>query len=107
MSVYAGEYPAPLERSTVVQCPVVSGYVTARLRVQGNPVLSLSGQASGGIPDNLSLALLENVGANACTVRLQTCDDRSISGPRMFVTSAATLVPSGHMTQSFYGTQTF
>lgn len=38
-----GEYVQPLPRKTLVQCPVVSGYVTSRLYTQDDWPPSISG----------------------------------------------------------------
>ena len=91
---YASEYSQPLTRTTHVQCPVLSGYVTARLRVMGEPTISVSGFA-----DNTTLVSLTNTGNNAVGLRLQGTDDYT-SGPREWVGAAQTLVPQGHVAYS-------
>lgn len=89
---YPGEYSQPLLRTTNVQCPVVAGYVTARLQVEGNPLISVS-----GFVDNTTLVSLENTGLTAVSLRLQGTNDYT-SGPREWVGSAVSLVPTGHST---------
>lgn len=89
-----GEYPQPLLRTTTVQTPVVGGYVTARLRVMGEPVTAQSGWV-----DNTTLVLLENTGGQAVTLRLQGCNDYT-SGPREWVGASQTVVSFGRTTYS-------
>lgn len=90
--IHPGEYPGAIQRTTTVNCPVVGGYVTARLRVSGEPLNSASGYV-----DNLTAVRLENVGNAAVSVRLQGVDDYS-SGAREWVGAQQTLVPSGRVT---------
>jgi hypothetical protein len=101
--IYPGEYPQPLSRKSQVTCPVLGGYVTARLRVQGNPIVSNS-----GFNENTTLVEMENMGTSqSITFRLQGTDDRSISGPREWVGSQVTLVPGGRQFQTITPRQTF
>jgi len=91
-----GEYIAPMPRKTWVMCPVVSGYVTARLQQQDwfAPVTS-------GMPTSM-MVTFENVGNTAFSVVLNETSDRSISGARSallgFSGTAAYLVPGGQQT---------
>jgi phage tail sheath protein FI len=91
--MYPGEYTQPLVRKTLVQVPVISGYVTSRLQAQDHfqPVIS-------GTNTNM-LVTLENTGVNATTVSLRETSDRSISGTRYTIMNAVTLVPGGQSTQ--------
>ena len=81
---------------TLVQCPVVSGYVTARLQQQDwfPPAIS-------GSPTSI-MALFENVGNTQFSVVLNETNDRTISGVRTplqgFTGTAASLVPGGQQT---------
>lgn len=89
-----GEYGQPQERVTNVHCPIVGGYVTARLQVEGNPVNPQSGYA-----DNTALVTLKNIGSNAFTVQFTGCNDYT-SGPRENVGASKTVVPHGRTTFS-------
>lgn len=95
---YPGEYPQPLIRTTNVQCPVVAGYVTARLQVQGNPKIALS-----GFVDNTTMVEVHNTGAANAAFFLLGTDDY-ISGPRenLITVNAGTasVVREGHTTLS-------
>lgn len=84
----------PLSRTTNVQATVVGGYVTTRLQVIGEPVT-----AESGYVDNTTMVVLENVGAQAASVRLQGCNDYS-SGPREWVGAQQTVVPLGRTSYS-------
>lgn len=99
--IYPGEYPQPLTRITNVQAPVVGGYVTARLQVQGDLVHSATadGLSESGYVDNTTMVTLENTGANTVSVRLQGCNDYT-SGPREWVGAQQTVVPSGRVNYS-------
>lgn len=92
--IYSGEYPQPLLRTTNVQCPVVSGYVTARLQVTGEPKISIS-----GFVDNTTQVTVTNTGENTVAMRLQGTDDYA-SGPREWVGAAQSLVPKGRTAYS-------
>lgn len=81
-------------RKTEFQAPIVSGYVTARLQVEGNPEISIS-----GFVDNTTQVLVRNTGINTVSFRLQGTDDYT-SGPREWVGAAQTLVPSGRTNYS-------
>jgi hypothetical protein len=93
----AGEYPQPLVRKTVVQCPVVSGYVAARLYSQSFVAPTISGA------NTTALAVFENVGNTQFSVLLRETDDRSSSGVRYNLTSAVSLAPGGQDTKTFVG----
>jgi hypothetical protein len=84
-----GEYPQPLPRKTLVNVPVVSGYVTSRLRANDDfpPVIS-------GENTRISV-LIENVGNTYVEVKLRQTNDRSISGTRIDVISGLQLQPGG------------
>lgn len=96
-----GEYLAPFPRKTLVQCPVVSGYVTARLQDQCwfPPVTS-------GMPTSM-MCTFENVGNTHFSVVLNQTGDRSISGTRTplagFSGSDLFLVPGGQQTVTLTG----
>ena len=100
-----GEYTSPLVRKTVVQCPVMSGYVTARLQAQDwfTPPIS-------GVPTSI-MATFENVGNTYFSVVLNETDDRSISGTRTalvgFSGTAAYLVPGGQQALQLNGKHNF
>lgn len=102
---YPGEYVQPLVRNTNVQCPVVNGYATARLR-RADP---LFGSGNVGVNESAANAqvTLENVGRTSFTVQLKqsTVTDapgtNSIgtpTGTRLNVGSAVALVPGGQKT---------
>lgn len=90
----AGEYPQPLVRKTVVQCPVVSGYVAARLYSQNFYAPAISGS------NTTALVTFENVGNTQFSVLLRETDDRSISGTRYTVLPAVSLAPGGQDTKT-------
>lgn len=96
-----GEYLSPMPRKTLVQVPVVSGYVTARLQAQ-----DWFAPAISGAPTNM-MVTFENVGNTFFSVVLNECDDRSTSGPRYRVTgftgTAAFLRPGGYQTLMLQG----
>lgn len=95
--IYPGEYPSHLLRTTNVQALVVSGYVTVRLQVEGNPLISVSGLGTSGFVENTTLIAATNRGANTVGFRLQGTNDYT-SGPREWVGAAQSLVPGGHTT---------
>jgi hypothetical protein len=84
-----GEYPQPLSRRTLVNAPVVSGYVTSRLRANDDfpPVIS-------GENTRVSV-VMENVGNTYVEVLLRQTNDRSVSGVRIDVISGLQLQPGG------------
>jgi hypothetical protein len=92
--MYPGEYVQPLVRNTLVQCPVVSGYVTARLQAQDIS----TPPATSGLPSSVAL-LFENVGNTMFSVVVNQTNDRSVSGTRYkldgFTGTAVSLVPGG------------
>ena len=98
-----GEYITPMPRKTVVQCPVVSGYVTARLQLQDYYPPSIS-----GMPSRM-LVTFENQGNTAFSVALNETTDRSIAGVRTllngFSGTAAYLVAGGQQTLMLNGKQ--
>ncbi len=100
-----GEYVSPLTRKTLVQCPVVSGYVTARLQAQDQIPLATSGQPSA------MMVTFENIGNTQFSVVLNETDDRSVSGTRYklagFTGTAVALVPGGQQTLLLNGYRTF
>ena len=91
--MYPGEYTQPLTRKTFVNCPVVSGYVAARLQAEDwyQPAIS------GASPTAMHV-LFENVGGTAFSVLLRETDDRSVSGTRYNLTAEQMLVPGGQAT---------
>jgi len=91
-----GEYPQPLVRKTLVQCPVVSGYVTSRLSAQQTYPLVGSGA------DTSMLVTFENVGNTQISVVLRETDDRTVSGTRVALANAY-LAPGGRDTQFVQG----
>lgn len=102
---YPGEYPRPLVRVTNVQCPIVSGYVTARLYRQ-DP-LFVSGNVDVNEDAVQSQFTLENTGTANITVQLRHSDSNSPpgvdststpTGTRINLGSAQTIVPGGQKT---------
>lgn len=91
---YSGEYPQPLVRTQIIQVPVVSGSVTARLEVHPDPV------RISGYENNTTLFTLENSGNTSFTMQLKETDDRTVSGARSNIGAAVTLVPLGERTLS-------
>lgn len=89
-----GEYPSPLTCVTLVQAPVVSGYVSARLRCLEDITPAISGE------DTTMTVVFRNVGNTLCAVKLRQTTDRSISGVRIDVVSGISLVPGGRRTVS-------
>ena len=99
-----GEYVQPLPRKTLVQCPVVSGYVTSRVYTQddGPPA------SSGGTTASNMMVTFENVGNTFFSVHLRETSDRSISGTRYNLTTIPVyLVPGGQQTQLLSGKRSF
>lgn len=95
-----GEYIQPLVRKTLVQCPVVSGYVTSRLCTQDE----WPPQISGGNTASNMLVTFENVGNTYISVHLRETSDRSVSGTRYNLTATPVyLVPGGQQTQLLGG----
>ena len=98
-----GLYTQPLIRKHFVQCPMISGYTTARLQAEDwmlPPVISGAGTTySGTLTANNMLLTYENTGGTTFSVILQQTADRSISGVRTPVTNSLTLVPGGTMQQ--------
>lgn len=93
-----GEYVQPMPRKTLVQCPVVSGYVTARLQAQDSVSPSISGH------NTKMLVTFENVGNTHFSVHLRETNDRSISGTRYNLTSTPVyLVPGGQQAHLLSG----
>lgn len=90
-----GEYPQPLVRKTSVHCPVVSGYVAARLFSQDFVAPTISGSNTS------MLVTFENVGNTAFSVILRETDDRSTSGTRYNLGSAVSLAPGGQDTKLY------
>jgi hypothetical protein len=111
--IYPGEYPEGLVRTTNVQCAVVGGYVTARLQVQGEPVLSAGTVSVGGgvlsesgYVANTTMVTVENTGLNSFTMRLLGTNDYT-SGPRENIGAAQTLVPLGRTQYSVVPRHTY
>jgi len=106
--IYPGEYPQPLVRTTNVQCPVVGGYITARLQVQGD--LTQSATAStltgSGYVDNTTMVTVENTGLNTFSMQLLGTNDYT-SGPREDVGTIKTLVPNGRTVYSVVPRHTY
>lgn len=102
--MYPGEYTQPLVRKHFVNCPAISGYVTARLHAEDWFPPTISGY---GTVATSSFVTFENVGGTAFSVLLQETSDRSISGARTPVSgyepeiggigpmTAISLVPGG------------
>lgn len=97
--MYPGEYPQPLPRKHFVNCPVVSGYVAARLQAEDWVQPAISGS---GLPTQMQVTF-ENVGGTAFSVLLRETDDRSISGTRYSLTAETMIVPGGQLTVSTGG----
>jgi hypothetical protein len=87
-----GEYSQPLQRVTNVQVPVISGYVTSRLRATDPIQPAISGQETS------MQVVFENVGGKFVYVKLQQTNDHSTSGTRIDVISGVSLVPGGRST---------
>lgn len=95
-----GEYGQPLVRKTLVQVPVVSGYVTSRLQTQSDWPPAIS----GGTSQTNMLVTFENVGNTYFSVNLRETDDRSISGTRYNLNATPVyLCPGGQQTQTLSG----
>lgn len=113
---YPGEYPQPLTRTTNVQCPVVAGYVTARLQVQGERgrvTVAAYGTSTGtlsGFVDNLTMVSVHNTGGQNAAFFLLGTDDYT-SGPRenLITVNAGTanVVRDGHTTLAVYPRHTY
>jgi len=94
--IYPGEYVTGLVRTTNVQCPVVGGYITARLQVQGDLVHSATsdGLNESGYNANSTMVVVENTGQNKVTMQLLGTNDYT-SGPRENLGGTLTVVPYG------------
>lgn len=85
-------------------CPVVSGYVTARLQTQSDWPPPISGSTSQAA----MLCTFENVGNTYFSVNIRETDDRSISGTRYNLTASPVyLVPGGFTQQTLSGKRDF
>ena len=106
--IFPGEYPDSLVRTTNVRCPVVGGYITARLQAQGDLVHSATsdGLSESGYNPNTTMVVIENAGQNAFTMQLLGTNDYT-SGPRENIGAAVTLVPSGKKTYSVVPRHTY
>jgi hypothetical protein len=106
--MYPGEYTQPLVRKHFVQCPVISGYVTARLQAEDSFPPTISG--AGTVATSMFVTF-ENVGGTAFSVILNETSDRSIAGARTPISGyinpgygpmkALTLVPGGSSQGAF------
>lgn len=94
--MYPGEYSQPLPRKHFVNCPVVSGYVTARL--QAEDVSYPPGPSGLAFNTNVTVTF-ENIGGTAFSVLLRETDERGTAGVRHTVLNAGTLVPGGQVTK--------
>lgn len=113
---YPGEYPQPLTRVTNVQCPVVAGYITARLQVQGERgqvVVAATGTATGtlsGNMENMTMVSVHNTGPQNAAFFLLGTDDYT-SGPRENLVTVnsgtAAVVREGHTTLLVYPRHTY
>lgn len=94
--IFPGEYPEALVRTTSVRCPVVGGYITARLQVQGDLVHSATsdGLDESGYNPNTTMVVLENTGNSAFKMQLLGTNDYTL-GPRENIGVNQTLVPCG------------
>lgn len=90
--LHSGEYPQPLPRRSVFHVPVVGGFTTARL---GTDVVAVS-----GYDKFQTRVLLKNTGKDNATIQLVGTNDY-ISGPRVNIGGAITLVPRGEKFQTF------
>jgi hypothetical protein len=98
-----GEYTQGLVRKTLVQCPVVSGYVTSRLYMQDDWQPPIS-----GISTTQMMVTFENVGNTYFTVTLNETSDRSVSGVRYPLTASPVyIVPGGQQTALVSGTRPY
>lgn len=93
---YPGEYPRPLVRVTNVLCPIVSGYVTARLFRQ-DP-LFVSGTVDAQEDAVNAQFTLENTGSKNITVLLQHTDRDVPPGTDSTNTPTGTRIPLGGVT---------
>jgi hypothetical protein len=100
-----GEYLSPMPRKHFVQCPVVSGYVTARLQAQDWFAPTIS-----GAPTNM-MVTFENVGNTYFSVVLNECDGHATSDPRYklagFTGTAVALCPGGYQSLMLQGKRKF
>ena len=110
--MYPGEYSQPLVRKHFVQCPMISGYTTARLQAEDWFPPTISG--TGTVADTMFVTF-ENVGGTAFSVLLQETDDRSISGTRLPISGgfpnapmqAISIVPGGATQQVYSNLQPY
>lgn len=86
---YPGEYASTLTRKTLVQCPVVSGYVAARLEAAEYFLPGISG------PNTAMQVTLENDGPNWIAVQLRETADRTSAGTRYNLGAEQVLAPGG------------
>lgn len=113
---YPGEYPQPLARTTNVQCPVMAGYITARLQVQGERgivYVASHGTSTGtlsGFSENLTMVNVHNTGPQDASFFLLGTDDY-VSGPRenLIAVNAGTVnvVREGRQTLALYPRHTY
>jgi len=97
----AGEYGQPNPRVTVVNCPVVDGYATARLVVnESNPsgyTFGGSGTGPYAYEDNATLVTAINTGKSAVSFQLKETTDYGVSGARTGLGSVYTINPEGRV----------
>jgi hypothetical protein len=99
----AGIYPSPLQRPTFVQCPLVSGFTTARLYspydFSGSTPVPITG-------DHTCAAILENTGDTQAAVVINQTGTEWYLGTRT-VLAAGTIQPGGRITVAFTPTQPY
>lgn len=103
--IVPGEYPSPLGRVTNVEVPMVSGYVTSRVRV-ADWTFSLWTNGTDGLADNLVQGIFENTsfgasGTNFTLAIYEAPDDGPAWGTRSCLVSGFQIVPGGHVTKNF------
>ena len=112
-----GAYVEPLERTTWVQVPMVSGYVGSRLRIAdyafGTNVVTTAGTT---VDDNRVRIIFENMAnvpsnstlpfkGTTIYLRINQATDDGPSGVRTSITSEYGVVPGGHLRVAFWVNQ--
>lgn len=94
--INVGNYPQPLDRTQFVECTLIDGYATSRLRAE------LQYQGTLTVPslnDNVVRGLFVNTGQTFGTLQIVQTPD-PVSGPRTNLGVPMVLQPGGRIVQS-------
>ena len=86
-----GEYPQPLDRVTVLQHPVLSGYTTMRMRADDERFVS----QDGGADDRQFSVTAENTGITSFGFKIVQAEGIADDDVRTEILASTVLVPGG------------